>query len=156
MRKLGIAIVTTYLLFCLGLAALADELFGLSTTPWFHLVAIGLLVPAVLPAWRDRLAQIGAVVYVGVLISLPFVACTPRKPFCQFYLAIRSGMTREEVRGELVRRFPANGRFARPVEWASDEEFSFLLDPNDPCFNAELVVMHVAAGKVVSKKYLTD
>ncbi|GEM_PF-4396656 len=65
-------------------------------------------------------------------------------------------MTREEVRGELVRRFPANGRFARPVEWASDEEFSFLLDPNDPCFNAELVVMHVAAGKVVSKKYLMD
>lgn len=60
----------------------------------------------------------GVLVYVGVLVLLPFIACTPRKPFCQFYPAIRSRMTREDVRGEFARRFRVNGRFARPVEVA--------------------------------------
>jgi hypothetical protein len=156
MRRLGIATVAAYLLFCLGLAALADEMFGISTSPWFCVVAAGLLLPAILPAWKDRLAQVAAVGCVVFLMALPFVSLSPVKPFRQFYWTIRDGMTPEDVRGELVRQFPANGRFPRPVEHASDEGLSFLLDPNDGHYNAELVVVHLAAGKVTSREYLPD
>ncbi|MEN6334725.1 MAG: hypothetical protein ABFE01_10725 [Phycisphaerales bacterium] len=156
MKKLGIAIIAAYLLFCLGLTALVDELFGVSTSPWFYVAAAGLLLPAVLPAWKDRFAQVAAVGYVAVLVVLPFVSLSPVKPFRQFHGAIRSGMTPEDVRGELARRFPANGRFLRPVEHASDEGLSFVLDPNDGRYNAELVVVHLAVGRVVSKECLSD
>jgi len=37
------------LLFSLGLAALADDLFGFSTTPWFYLVAVALPLPGDCP-----------------------------------------------------------------------------------------------------------
>jgi hypothetical protein len=148
--------VGAYLLFCLGLAALVDELFGLSSSPWFYVAAVGFLLPAFLPAWKDRLAQVAAVVCGVVLIALPFVSLVPVKPFRQFYETLRCGMTAEDVRGELARRFPANGRFPRPVEHASDEGLSFQLDPKDGRYNAELVVVQLAAGKAVSKTYLMD
>lgn len=153
---LGIAIVAAYLFFCLGLAALADLVFALSLSPWFYVVTIGLLLPAVLPAWRDRLARLAALVYIAVLVLLPFVSLTPRKPFLQFYYAIDRGMTQDQVRAELGRQFSRNGLFPCPVEYASDEELSFLLDPNDGAYNAELVVVKMASGRVVSKEYLPD
>ncbi|MEN6575556.1 MAG: hypothetical protein ABFD90_04370 [Phycisphaerales bacterium] len=156
MRKLGIALVTAYLPFCLGLAALADEMFGVSSSPWFYVVAVGLLLPAVLPAWCERLAQLGALGYIAVLVLLPFVSLTPVKPFRQFYSAVHNGMTQDDVRGELVRRFPPGGRFVRPVEAAGDESLCFQLDPNDGGYNAELVVVKMADGKVTSMEYLPD
>ena len=156
MRRLGIAIAAAYLLFCLGLAALADEVFAVSSSPWFYVIAVGLLLPAVLPAWRERLARIGAVVYIAVLVLLPFVSLTPRKPFRQFYEAIDSGMTPDQVRAELGRRFPWNGPFPRPVELAHDESLWFQLDPNDGAYNAEFVIVSMVQKRVSAKTYWAD
>ncbi len=156
MRRLGIAIVAAYLLFCLGLAALADEVFAVSSSPWFYVIAVGLLLPAVLPAWRERLARLAALVYLAVLVLLAFVSLAPRKPFRQFYEAIDSGMTPDQVRAEPGRRFRLDGPFARPVEDARDESLWFQLDPNQGAYNAEFVVVYMVQGKVAAKEFLPD
>lgn len=156
MRRFGVVIVTAYLFLCLGLATLVDEVLGVSSSPWFYVLAIGLLLPAVLPAWRGRFALLGALGYIAVLVLLPCVSLTPRKPFRQFYSAISNDMTQRDVREALARRFPSRGRFARPVEHADDVQVSFQLDPSSGWYNAEFVVVTMVDGKVVAKEYLPD
>jgi hypothetical protein len=130
--------------------------FGVSSSRWFYALAVGLLLPAILPAWRERLAQLGALGYIAVLVLLPYVSLTPRKPFRQFYSAIDTGMTQDDVREMLGRRFPSRGRFARPVEHADDVQLFFQLDPGSGWYNAECVVVKMVDGKVVAKEYLPD
>lgn len=156
MRKLSIALVVAYWVVCLGLMALADEMLAVSCSPLFYVVGIALLLPAVLPVWRKRIAQFGTLAYVAVLVLLPFASFTPTKPFRQFYRAVQYGMTQDQMREELGRRFSRNGRFPCPVEHASDEGLSFQLDPNNGRYNAELVVVKVVDGRVVAKEYLPD
>ncbi len=148
--------VTAYLLLCLGFAVLADELFAVSSSPWFYLVAIGLSLPVVWPARRERSIQCMALGYVAFLILLPFLSFMPVKPFRQFYWGIHRGMSQEEVRQELDRRFPPSGRFPRPVEGVSDKLLSFQLDPNNGYYNAEIVFVKMVDGKVASKEYSPD
>jgi hypothetical protein len=87
---------------------------------------------------------------------LPFFFFMPVKPFRQFYWSIHNGMTPQQVRQELDRRFAPNARFPRPVEGASDRLLSFQLDPNNRYYNAEIIYVNMRDGKVTSKEYLPD
>jgi hypothetical protein len=156
MRKLDMAFVTVYLLLCLGFAVLADELFAASSSSWLYVIAIGLLLPVVLPARREGFVQCVVLGYIVLLVLLPFLSFMPVKPFRQFYWGIHNGMTRQEVRQELNRRFPPSGRFPRPVGGAGDESLCFQLDPNNGYYNAEIIVVKMVDGKVASKQYLPD
>ena len=155
MRRLGIAIAAAYLLFCLGLAALADEVFAISSSPWFYVVAVGLLLPAVLPAWRERLARIGAVVYIAVLVLLPFVSLTPET----LPPVLRGHRQRHDSRSRAC-----GTRTSVPSEWPispsggtrDDASLWFQLDPNDGAYNAELVIVSMVQERVSAKKYLAD
>lgn len=156
MRRLGMVFVTAYLFLCLGFAVLADELFAVSSSPWFYVLAIGSLLPIVSHVRRERFIQFVALGYGAILILLPFVSFMPVKPFRQFYWGIHNGMTQQEVRRELDRRFSPSGRFPRPVEGGNDALLSFQLDPNNGYYNAEIIDVRLMAGKVVSKEYLPD
>ncbi len=148
--------LTAYVFLCLGFALLADELFAVSSSLWFYVLAIGLLLPVVLPARRERFVQFVMFGYIALLILLPFLSFMPVKPFRQFYWGIHKGMTQQEVRQELERRFPPSGRFPCPVEGVSDKLLSFQLDPNNRYYNAEIVYVRMLDGKVASKEYLPD
>ena len=95
-------------------------------------------------------------VVIGVLV-LHFVDLSPVKPYKRFFGGIREGMTRSEIEAGLHHEFPDGGRFRVPIERSGDpNHVSFVLDPTDGSYNAEIVDVTLRDGKVVSKVYMPD
>ena len=65
-------------------------------------------------------------------------------------------MSRAEVLGELERRFPADGRYARPAAFDSDTGMAWTLDPGDGDYNSEILRIDLVADVVSEKQYLPD
>lgn len=139
-------------------------------------LALILLLPVYLQSRRKQELWL----FIGFnlsLFALYFVTLTPVKPFIQFYLDIKHGMTIQEVQSRFNQRFPKDGRFAQP-EWqlnyghqgvlensdpkekgflaVPDQNLNFILDPNDGRYNAEVVTVYFKDGKVVGMEYLPD
>lgn len=88
---------------------------------------------------------------------LPFVDISPRKPYTRFYRSIQLGMSYNEVNDLLVKHFPENGPYNRPVGgYDGGARMDYILDPNDGWYNAELIVLKMNDGQVCSKQYLHD
>ena len=156
MKELGIASAILFLVIGMLIALLFDAGFAVSWHPGFYLFAILPILVALL-AWRERVVQIAMLAYLAILFALPVITLSPVKPFTRFFSRVEAGMVEAEVMSELTRQFPEGGRFPRPVHSGYDDgSLCFQLDPNDGAYNAELVVIEMQDGRVVSKEYLPD
>ena len=91
------------------------------------------------------------------LIVLPFVDITPRKPYTRFYRSLKVGMNVDQIEKLLVKNFPDGGQFKRPVTGGyGGDKIQFILDPDDGCYNAELIELKMGNGKLIAKDYLPD
>jgi hypothetical protein len=156
MKELGIASAILFLVLSTMIAVVGDAGFAVSLSPGFYLFAALPLLVALL-AWREQVVRVAMVAYLIVLLTLPFVTFSPVKPFTWFFSDIREGMREPEVMDALSRRFPSDGRFPRPVsDILDDESLWFQLDPNQGAYNAEIVIVKMKNGRVMSKEYFPD
>jgi hypothetical protein len=65
-------------------------------------------------------------------------------------------MTKVQVRAVIDRHFPAGGRFKRPVVAEYEDIWMFSLDPDSDAYNAALINVEFADGKVSSAEFLPD
>ncbi|MBD2486610.1 hypothetical protein [Aulosira sp. FACHB-615] len=137
---------------------------------FMDVLALILLLPVYLPSRRKQELWL----FIGFnlsLFALYFVALSPVKPFTQFYLDIKHGMTIPEVQSRLNQRFPKGGRFYQPQGdfmggnddvWENigpvvyNQHLNYILDPNNGDYNAEVVNIYFKNGKVVKVEYSGD
>ena len=156
MKEVGIGLAILVLLIGMLMSVWLDIDFAASWHLGFYLFAVMPLLVASL-ARRERIVQFAMVVYLAVLVVLPFIDLSPVKPFTRFYSEVKPGMIEAEVLSRLARQFPDGGRFPCPVQRKLDDgSLWFQLDPNNGAYNAELVIVKMSEGSTVSKEYLPD
>jgi hypothetical protein len=156
MKQCGIAAVIVLLVISALLAVWFDAGWAVSWHAGFYPFAAVPLLVALL-AWRETPVRFAAVAYIAILLGLPFLSISPVKPFTRFFSNVHVGMHEDQVIEQLAVQFPEGGRFPRPVQSRYDDgSLCFQLDPNDGAYNAELVVVKMRDGRVVSKEYLPD
>ncbi len=157
MKTLGIAAAILFLVIAMLFLAGLDSAWAMSLRPGFYPFALLPVLLVALFGWRERPIQIAVLVYLAILISLPFVSLSPVKPFTRFFSALQTGMNEADVLATLGKHFPEGGTFRRPVHGRSDDGgLWFQLDPDDGAYNAEFVMIEMTNGSVTSKKYLPD
>lgn len=177
--ELIVEVLFLIVLFLLGL--FLESEFAASLFWQFYLfmgvLALILLLPIYLQSRRKQELWL----FIGFnisLVTLHFLTLNPVKPFTQFYLDAKNGMTIQEVQSVFNQRFPKGGRFSQP-EWElndehnegvwenrdpkeqgfvaiPDQNLNYILDPNNGDYNAEIVTVYFKDGKVVGAKYLPD
>ena len=156
MKHLGIVSVITLQCLFAALAVLFDAGFAVSLQLGFYLFAVIPLFLALL-VWRAQSVRITSLAYLAILLILPFVNFTPVKPFTRFYSQVHLEMTEDDVIKTLNLQFPEGGRFPRPISSRSDNGYlSFVLDPNDGAYNAEIISLKMKDGRVSKKEYFPD
>jgi len=153
-------ICLTLFLLWLGFILVLDAEFAVSLHLRFYLmlVAVALSIGIYL-LWivHRNLVRICILFSLALLAILPFVNISPRKTFIGFYRSIQISMSYTEVNDLLVKHFPENGAYKRPVGgYVGVDHMGYILDPNDGRYNAELLVLKFDGGKVCSKQYLHD
>jgi hypothetical protein len=99
---------------------------------------------------------LGALLVATVLI-ISIADLSPVKPYRRFFAAIQDGMSRSDVMAALHRQFPDGGRFPVPrLALEQTDQLSFILDRTQGAYDAEIVLLRLNDGKVVSKSYLPD
>jgi len=159
MRRYAKVWLTIFLLW-LGFIFALDVEFAASLHLRFYLVLVVVALSlAMYLLWivRLNLIRIFILFSFALLTILPFVNISPRKTFIGFYYSIQIGMSDTEVNDLLVKHFPENGSYKRPVGgYDGRYEMCYILDPNDGRYNAELLVLKMDNRKVSSKRYLPD
>lgn len=158
MRHFVAFLICCILLIAAWIALVLDDLLAASWHPAFvaSFVLLGIIAGAfmILARYTPLLVAPGA--YMLFILTLPFIEHTPTKPAVRAVDEIQPGMTKQQVRNVIDRNFPENSRFKRPVVAESEDVLLYSLDPNDPAYNASLIVVKFADGKVSSAKFLPD
>ncbi|MCX6996176.1 MAG: hypothetical protein NTV49_03610 [Kiritimatiellaeota bacterium] len=121
-------------------------------------IVLGVALPAsVLLPGRSRLPLGFGGLFVISILVMHYCDFSPVKPYRRFYEVVHTGMTESEVLVLLQRTFPAGGHFRVPaITVSTSDHISFLLDPTDGRYNAEIVSLALREGKVTQKQYFPD
>jgi hypothetical protein len=138
-----------------------DQLAGISSIWWVLGVAglVGVVIGG--GTWwvtRSAVSLVGLFIFLAVLVLVAATELSPVKPFMGFYRSISHGMTEDEVMAAMESKFPMGGKWNPPVAHhaVGPDHLSFILDPADWRYNAEIVAVDFQAGRVVEKRYLGD
>lgn len=159
MRICAISFFTLLLFLWLVFVLALDAALAVSLHLWLYLLLVVealLIVICLVRLVRRNLIRICFLLFLVPFVILPFVDLSPVKPFTRFYQSIHIGMSDPEVHDLLVKHFPENGPYKRPKVYYGDDGSSFILDPNDGCYNAEIIDLKMDDGKLSSKQYLPD
>ncbi|WP_427160748.1 hypothetical protein ACQFX9_03645 [Aliinostoc sp. HNIBRCY26] len=176
--ELIVEVIFLVVLFLLGF--FLDYKYAASLSWKYYLFMTFLALILLLPVYLKSQRKQELWLFIGFnlsLFALYFITLSPVKPFTQFYLDIKHGMTIQEVQTRFNQRFPKDGRFPQPESQLLDEShgvlenidpkakgflalpdqlLNYILDPNDGRYNAELVNVYFKDGKVVGMEYLPD
>ncbi|CAN5833376.1 hypothetical protein BH23PLA1_BH23PLA1_12010 [soil metagenome] len=140
------------------LFAIFDRLQGVSTLDLAVGLVIGLGVMVMLPLFvasgRDLRRLMAAIallgLFIGSVVGLRYMDWDMRKPFLRAYHRIEPGMTIEQVDDLMRWEFRGN----RPSLREESGGAVYILDPADPRFKAEIILIKLLGGRVVSAAYL--
>jgi hypothetical protein len=105
---------------------------------------------------RSHVVVLG--IFVAAVIALPYVDLTSMETFYRFYSDVQPGMSSTEVEQLFDRRFPATGRFPKPLNHgveatsATETTQSFQLEQNDATF----ITIDFQNGRVSQVNYSPD
>lgn len=160
MKRLSFWISAFTLLLILAATAFYDYYAGLTLYPAVFLVVLGLGILISILSWyesKDKTAIVLLIIFVVVLGILRFTALSPAKPFRQLYLSVKPGMERMEVKGNIAKYFPPQGRFSQPkISEDVAAEMVLILDPVNPKYDSEGIVIKFTDNKVTSVQYSGD
>jgi len=138
----------------------ADEWTGASYYLLFdvYFISLGVLLGmSALSLGRHKGFLIAPLLFIALVLVLPFIDNTPVKPAMRAVGEIQPGMSERDVRAVLDKHFPADGRFKRPETGPiSDNHISFALDRTDPTFNAAFVWVKFESGRCISAQFFAD
>jgi hypothetical protein len=161
--RMAIAITCLVLLyFLLFFLEYVFIMIGYSPIALWVALTIGIIVGTLIvyPGLKQR-RRFHAVVlgiFVAAVIALPYVDLTSMEAFYQFYSDVQPGMSSTEVGQLFDRRFPATGRFPKPLNYgvkttsATEITQSFQLEQNDATF----IMIDFQNGRVSQVNYSPD
>jgi hypothetical protein len=164
-----LAAVAAANLLLLGLVAFfalsLDQWCGASASPLFYAWA---LPAGVIPGFlagdllrRRVLAVALPAAYVLFIGSFLLIDTGPVKPGLRALRDARPGMSYAEVRKVVAGHFPPGGRFRVPLECSpgeqtGGEDLCYVLDSNDPLWNAALLRFRFQSGHLVGSEFDPD
>jgi hypothetical protein len=121
-------------------------------------IIVGTLImyPGLKQRRRSHVVVLG--IFVAAVTALPYVDLTSMEAFYRFYNDVQPGMGSAEVEQLFDRRFPATGRFLKPLNHgvkttsATETTQSFQLEHNDVTF----ITIDFQNGRVSQVNYSPD
>jgi hypothetical protein len=153
-----LTIEAIYLMALFACALFLDSEHAVSLSWQYYLIMpfLGLLIA--LPSLLSPQRKTAALLFLSfnlALLVLPFTTFKVSKSFIQFHRQIKTGMTTNEVQHLFNARFPANGKFPRPVwRWEDKSMLQYMMDPTHA--RVDSVFVYFQDGRVIKTEYMFD